>query len=364
MTDALSLFPQDNKTVLSVTVEMDAAVQAACSAFDYEFDGTSRASLWSMPKVPLQFGIGLIVGPSGSGKSTLLKQFGEPAHIYWDSQKAIVSHFDSPAEAIARLTAVGLNSTPAWVRPFHVLSNGEQFRAHLARTLTNNAICDEFTSVVDRDVAKAVCVSVCRMITEREMSNVVFATCHYDVIPWLQPDWVFDTATGQLFDGRSVQRERIVVEVYETSTGAWPMFAPHHYLSAEINAGARCFLGVWQNRIVAFSSSLAFPNVYLKAAWREHRTVVLPDFQGMGIGPRFSDAVADIHVCEGKRYYSRTSHPRLAGYRDSSDKWRKTAKHGIVLPISDKHTKWVIDSKRMAWSHEYIHPASSLPLHD
>lgn len=351
---ALSLFSHENKVERVSHVVVDEAVRHACDAFDYEFSGESRVTLWSRPEVPNDFGIGVIVGPSGTGKSTLLNCFGTTTPLVWEPDKAIVSHFFTPDEAIARLSAVGLNTIPSWVRPFHVLSNGEQHRATLARVIGEGAVCDEFTSVVDRDVAKAVCMSVKRFITQQGFRRVVFATCHYDVINWLQPDWIFDTATGQLSDGRSLQRERIVVEVYPSSVGAWPIFMQHHYLTTDINAGARCFVGVYGERIVAFSSSLAYPNVYLKNAWREHRTVVLPDFQGMGIGPRLSDAVAQLHRAEGKRYYSRTSHPRLAAYRDTSPLWRKTSKHGKVLEVREKHTKWKVDDRRIAWSHEYI----------
>jgi GNAT superfamily N-acetyltransferase len=45
---------------------------------------------------------------------------------------------------------------------------------------------------------------------------------------------------------------------------------------------------------------------------RGHRAVILPDFQGMGIGVRFTEIVAQIHLDEGHRF-SRTAHPKL-GY--------------------------------------------------
>jgi hypothetical protein len=40
---------------------------------------------------------------------------------------------------------------------------------------------------------------------------------------------------------------------------------------------------------------------------------------------RLSDAIGEMHLSEGKRYYSKTAHPRLGGYRDLSSKWRPTA---------------------------------------
>ena len=108
--------------------------------------------------------MGVIVGSSGSGKSTLLKQFGLEQIPIWESNKSIVSHFDSPDEAINKLGSVGLNSVPSWYKPYSVLSNGEKFRADLARKIKSNVVIDEFTSVVDRAVAKAASVSLSRYI--------------------------------------------------------------------------------------------------------------------------------------------------------------------------------------------------------
>ena len=150
------------RPIFTVSVQTDDFTGAASTAFDYAFDGTSSFEGWERPEIPQDFGIGLIVGPSGSGKSLLLKQFGEEILPVWDPTKAIVSQFQSPEDSLERLMAVGLNSIPSWCRPHHVLSNGEQFRANLARRLDNNTIIDEFTSVVDRNVAKAVSCSLRR----------------------------------------------------------------------------------------------------------------------------------------------------------------------------------------------------------
>jgi hypothetical protein len=55
--------------------------------------------------------------------------------------------------------------------------------------------------------------------------------------------------------------------------------------------------------------------------WAEHRTVCLPDFQGVGIGNALSEFVAALFVATGKRYCSRTSHPAMIRHRASSKLW-------------------------------------------
>jgi ABC-type ATPase with predicted acetyltransferase domain len=71
-----------------------------------------------------------------------------------------------------------------------VLSNGEQYRAVLARVLRNDICIDEFTSVIDRNAARSLCVALQRHIQRQRIRNVVFASCHADFLPFLQPDWV------------------------------------------------------------------------------------------------------------------------------------------------------------------------------
>lgn len=191
-----------NETPITSKVQRDDFITASEKAFDCTFDGTSKFHPWKLPdKLPKNFKLGVIVGSSGSGKSTLLKEFGVEESPVWDSTKSIVSHFESPDDAINKLGSVGLNSVPSWYKPYHVLSNGEKFRADLARKLKSNAVIDEFSSVVDRNVAKAASVSLARYIENNNLNNIVISTCHRDILDWLEPDWVIDTDAGELIDG-------------------------------------------------------------------------------------------------------------------------------------------------------------------
>ena len=143
-----STSPLESKVVVSELA------QEAIKSFDYQTDGTTSFYPYLSPTLPETFGIGVIVGASGTGKSTLLKSYGSSEPHDWDD-RAIVDYFDTPDEAREKLFAVGLTSIPTWFKPYAVLSNGEKFRADLAVRLKDNAVIDEYTSVVDRNIAKA-----------------------------------------------------------------------------------------------------------------------------------------------------------------------------------------------------------------
>jgi ABC-type ATPase with predicted acetyltransferase domain len=210
-------------TPLTSTVESDEFIKASEKAFDCTFDGTSKFYPWALPlNIPKNFKIGVIVGSSGSGKSTLLKHFGEEEIPIWDPTKSIISHFDSPDEAINRMGAVGLSSIPSWYKPYQVLSNGEKFRADLARKLKSNAVIDEFTSVVDRNVAKAASVSLSRFAKNNHIENLVLSTCHRDIVDWLQPDWVIDTDAGELCRGFFLSDPKLLSKYIERTIISGP----------------------------------------------------------------------------------------------------------------------------------------------
>ena len=152
--------------------------------------------------------IGLIVGPSGSGKTSLARErFGSAVHRpgEWPADRAVVDGFgDAPIKRITGLlTAVGFSSPPSWIKPYSVLSNGEKFRCDLARALADDGaavagtsiesapptvVFDEFTSVVDRNVAQIGSAAVAKALRSGFVrKRFVAVACHYDVEAWLEP---------------------------------------------------------------------------------------------------------------------------------------------------------------------------------
>lgn len=343
---------------LTVSVEIDDALIEACRPFDYDFDGKSTFILprFDAPKRDGTWSIGLICGPSGSGKTQLLKrEYGVTKPPKWDGKKAIVSQVRPEC-----LSAVGLNTIPSWCRPYHVLSNGEQYRADLARMIADNTAIDEFTSVVDRNVAKSCAYALQRYIRSSGINGVVLSSCHTDIIEWLSPDWVFDTAQAKVSPRGADRRPSIAIDIHECGGEWWGLFKDHHYLSETMNKSAKCFLGKINGETVCFGSVLAFPNQHFKSAFREHRTVVLPDFQGLGVGVRFSDAVAQHYVNNGSRFFSKTAHPRMGEYRERSPLWRGTSKNrkarlDYTIDRNTKERKYKdAHINRVCFSHEYI----------
>lgn len=135
------------------------------------------------------------------------------------------------------------------------------------------------------------------------------------------------------------------------------MFKDHHYLSGNHNKAARCYLAVWNDVVIGFASVITMPSGTLKNAWRGHRSVILPDFQGMGIGVRFQEIVAQIHVDEGHRFFSRSAHPKMINYKTNSPLWRATSKNKkLRKDVSSDNTykNHVYDNTRLCGSFEYI----------
>ena len=226
-----------------------------------------------LPDMNQDWQIGAIVGPSGSGKSTIAnKAFGPDGCLSpnaltstpdWPHDKAVVDGFDetlSGKQITAMLNAVGFSSPPAWIKPWHVLSNGEKFRCDLAHALLKNQeliAFDEFTSVVDRQVARFGSAAVAKTLRagRAKCNRFIAVTCHYDILDWLEPDWYLDMADCSLHWG-GLRRPTIQLEVRTCKQDQWKLFKRHHYLSSQLHKGSRCYIATWDNQPVAFCSTL------------------------------------------------------------------------------------------------------------
>jgi len=150
--------------------------------------------------------VGIIVGSSGSGKSTIAKELFNDYYInnYEYDNNAVIDNMpkDLTVQQITGMfNSVGFATVWSWLKPYSVLSNGERMRVDLARAILSNnetIVFDEFTSVVDRTVAKTASYAISRAIRKTNKKFVAVA-CHRDIVEWLEPDWIYDTDEQRFF---------------------------------------------------------------------------------------------------------------------------------------------------------------------
>lgn len=339
---------------VSVSVESNvpqtARVAQLAGMFDVPPSEKSRMS-WEgdVPIEEQDWKVGLIVGPSGAGKSTVARHIlGDSldAPLEW-SNSSVIDDFDERftiEEITSACSAVGFNTIPSWMRPFHVLSNGEKFRAELARRLLEGddlVAVDEFTSVVDRQVAKIGAHAVQKLVRKHPTKRFVAVTCHYDVLEWLRPDWILEPHKNMRFEwtaGRWVRRPQLQAYVSPVPYSAWSTFARYHYMSASLPTAARCF-GIWvDNTLAGFVGVIVRPSGGKRMGNQSvrgvSRVVVLPDWQGLGLAFHLVDTVASAWKAVGVRFRNYPAHPAYIKAHDKSPTWALIQKPGGFQAVS------------------------------
>lgn len=321
-----------------------------------------------LPDIKDKKGIVLIVGSSGSGKSTILNECITKKHLVVNHNIPIIDNFSSPQRAEELLLAVGLRSIPAWFRTIDQVSNGEKHRAEAALSIDQGInYIDEFTSVVDRDTAKSLSVALHKYF-KKSGETIFVATPHFDIEEWLIPDVIYDTDKKQFKPKEFLRRPDIRLTIESTTREDWVYFEKHHYLDSKLSKSSHCYVAKIGNKKVGFLAIMHGTGGSIPTYWRESRLVVLPEFQGLGIGKTLSDTIAQEYFNRGLRYFSKTAHSALGEYRESSTLWKPTSKNkkkrlDYLAKMSDTSSDYIgkfkketllRDSTRLAYSHEFI----------
>lgn len=331
--------------VVGSPISTSARARQLQSIFDVpESDYARQKYSGHMPLEEKPWSVGLILGPSGSGKSTILRDvFGSPADMAWTGA-GVVDDFP-PSLSVEKISqvcqAVGFNTIPAWLRPYAILSNGEKFRVELARRLIESdgiTVIDEFTSVVDRQVAKIASHAAAKYI-RKTGGQLVAASCHYDIVDWLQPDWLFEPAGMQFTWREPRRRPQIECRIERCAYRTWGLFAPYHYLSADLNRAAKCFSLKIDGRLAAFAAVLYRPHQTAIDIYGLSRVVTLPDFQGLGIAFVMMDAIGSLYSALGKRLHAYPAHPPFVRAMARSSQWNCVKKPGRYSPAAGKTSK-------------------------
>ena len=353
--------------------------------------------------------------------------FGEPTVVEWDHRFSVADHFAGDADFAQRFAAVGLNRRRHGQRRYNTLSTGEQHLADLARMLGHDSmLVDEFTSGLDPHTARTAARGIFDYIGKCGSTGAVFAGCRGDVIAPGSLDWVFDTETGTLYElplqqpgshrgaasnvlrssdalfaGNAtmvaIEVPQLTLKLRECGAGMWDLFRHHHYKSAALSTHTRrrSFVllatpGGDDTAEVPVGFVATIPHnakrntrhddgdeksecndhaVETVATGtpqhprRAHRTVVLPEWQGFGIGSRLSDAAGELHRLEGRGYYGQTVHPSFGAYRDNSPLWAATRFNHTMQHFRIETWRQRLDDVRIRlrhpkflFSHEYAGP--------
>ena len=333
--------------IIDYTVETKISRSVRARQLESSFDVPAQEKCtihWrgDLPIEGADWNVGLIVGPSGCGKSSILRHvFGEQHDFKWGAA-SIIDDFDgglSIQDITSACQSVGFNTIPAWLRPFSVLSTGEKFRADIARRMLEvpaeeTIVVDEFTSVIDRQVAQIASHAIQKFI-RRKNRRMVVASCHFDIIDWLQPDWILEPAT-MTFSWRSLRRRpSIQISLSRINHSAWRLFAPYHYMSADLHRSAACF-GLFCNGVLAnFAAVLHRPVSRGKRSgriWGVSRMVTLPDFQGIGLNSVMNELLGAAYAAVGDRLHLYPAAPALVKQYDRDSLWRMTKKQSYSSP--------------------------------
>jgi energy-coupling factor transporter ATP-binding protein EcfA2 len=291
---------QNYELTLSSPVATSFRAVKAANSLDIDAEKKSIHHFNVKADIDTPYNIGLIVGASGSGKTTFAK------HVWTDEcfkqildlSKPIIEQFPeemSYDECAGMLCGVGLTSVPCWIRPAYTLSNGQKARAECALQMARKdqeiIVIDEWTSVVDRTVAKV--MSHCIQKHARKTNKkIVLLSCHYDVIDWLNPDWVIDANKQEYVNRRLLRQnfqrtERLEFEIREINKDSWRYFSKYHYLSERLPGGIVKTFGLFhkgdQVGFQCYANYVPFRGQG-KIQMHSNRTVIHPDYAGLGMG--------------------------------------------------------------------------------
>lgn len=137
------------------------------------------------------------------------------------------------------------------------------------------------------------------------------------------------------------------------------MFAKYHYLSHSHNNASTVYYAEINGIIAGFISILHFPHPIVKNMVKVHRLVVKPDYQGLGVGGRLLDFIAEEYRINKKRVSMVTSAPSLIQSLAKSKLWvcvrkGRTSKGSGSGSIHNKNKKGSTSNNRITVSFEYV----------
>lgn len=118
------------------------------------------------------------------------------------------------------------------------------------------------------------------------------------------------------------------------------------------------FLIYWDGTLVGMNSVLPMPSGTSKYSFIQHRLVVLPDYQGLGIGTKVNDFMGEWYIKKGDKYFIRTTHVRMNRHMNNDSTWKPTNSNNKKRSQKDidRHVEKSFSKgdQRIAGSFEYM----------
>jgi GNAT superfamily N-acetyltransferase len=153
----------------------------------------------------------------------------------------------------------------------------------------------------------------------------------------IMTSWIGWSLTGSLIPARVNskggglwRRPKIELEIFKTNGSYWPLFEPHHYLKLPRMIACSYYVGFVDGEAVAH---MAVSPRLETGGMRACRMVVMPEWQGAGVGMRFLNKVCELqfdpevnkHVARVKSVYFHTSHPGLCAALRRDKNWSQVS---------------------------------------
>jgi len=338
---------QTYSVILECPVSESFRCVMAANSVDLDIKSKSKHEISIIADLDSPWSVGLIIGASGSGKTTLAKNiFGAECFDFEiDESLPVIEQFPeimSYEDCQRALMGVGLTQVPCWIRPIYTLSNGQKSRAVAALQMASQSqfVVDEWTSVVDRTVAKS--MSHCLQKHARKIEGQICAvSCHYDVLDWLNPDWVIDCNKGEYTDRRSLwqdhkRSEKLEFEIMQIGSESWKYFSKYHYLSSKVPGGICKFYGLFhkgdQIGFQCFANYVPHSDKSKKMQMHFNRTVIHPDYVGLGLGIKLINLTSQIMHESGYDVRAKFSSVPVAQALKKSKEWHLRSVQRFTAP--------------------------------
>lgn len=249
--------------------------------------------------------------------------------------QSVIGMFDLQSEHIKEKFSGSIDLDDEWNVGVIVGASGTG-KTTIARELFPDAIIEN-----NEYNAKSVIDDMPKSKTVKEITQAFNSVGFSSPPSWLKPYFVLsngekmrvDLANGILSNQK--KRPEISVKIYECGSDLWKMFRKYHYLNTDIRTGAKCYLMTVNDKMAGFLATIVFPHP-VQSYRKVHRLVILPDYQGIGLGRIFLNLIGK-HVKDYPLAIT-TSQPALVNSLKKDENWICTL-HGRGSKFSDSGMK-------------------------